>query len=223
LIRASEVSDTVTDYREAAGIDFIVSLDTTKAYWETTVFEHADADDGAAQNTLWYGGKRASDNSSEGTENNDVLFSDNNNPLSGLAGNDYLIGGVGDDVIFGGAGDDTMTGGAGDDTMTGGAGSDTFTWAAADADGGTDIIMDFTPGIGGDVLDLSDLLVNETEATIDNYLKATYDSASDQTTIDVYQGDANASGTSIQKILVNGDVSDLTTLLTNGNLDVDNS
>ncbi|MGL5200415.1 MAG: type I secretion C-terminal target domain-containing protein, partial [Aeromonas veronii] len=60
------------------------------------------------------------------------------------------------------AGDDMLIGGLGNDILIGGLGSDTFKWQAGDADGSTDSITDFTLGrtaSGGDVLDLSDLLV----------------------------------------------------------------
>jgi len=143
--------------------------------------------------------------------------------VRGSAFDDILVGDGAANLIFGGAGDDRLTGGTGNDTLEGGLGKDTFAWGSTDADGGTDIIIDFTAGVGGDVLDLSDLLVGETEGTIDNYLKANFDNSTGNTTIEVYQGDANVSGaTSIQTIVVNGDVSDLTSLISNGNLDVDN-
>ncbi|MFB2868328.1 VWA domain-containing protein, partial [Aeromonas veronii] len=85
-----------------------------------------------------------------------------NDTLSGGSGNDILFGQEGDDILDGGLGNDILIGGLGNDTMTGGAGSDTFKWLAGDADGSTDTITDFTLGeqlSGGDVLDLSDLLV----------------------------------------------------------------
>ncbi|MGD8311582.1 MAG: type I secretion C-terminal target domain-containing protein, partial [Gammaproteobacteria bacterium] len=74
-----------------------------------------------------------------------------------------LIGDSSNDILVGGAGDDILTGGKGEDTLTGGDGSDTFVWLEGDADGNIDTITndDFTPGEGGDVLDLSDVLVGE--------------------------------------------------------------
>lgn len=79
--------------------------------------------------------------------------------VSGTAGADRLTGGAQGDMISGGAGDDTIDGGAGDDyildgagadELRGGAGADVFVMAA---DGGTDIIRDFT--LGEDRIDLS--------------------------------------------------------------------
>ncbi|WP_250895067.1 calcium-binding protein, partial [Aeromonas dhakensis] len=98
-----------------------------------------------------------------GGSGNDVLDGGSgNDTLYGESGNDTLIGGIGNDILQGGDGNDLLIGGLGSDTMTGGAGSDTFKWIAGDADGSTDTITDFTlgnPSNGGDVLDLSDLLV----------------------------------------------------------------
>ncbi len=129
-----------------------------------------------------------------GGKGNDVLDGGSgNDTLYGEAGDDTLIGGIGNDILQGGDGKDLLIGGLGSDTMTGGAGSDTFKWLAGDADGSTDNITDFTlgnPTSGGDVLDLSDLLVgvpsaanNKDLATaLDNYLK--FDTATNKLTID---------------------------------------
>ncbi|POG24683.1 structural toxin protein RtxA, partial [Aeromonas bestiarum] len=129
-----------------------------------------------------------------GGTGNDVLDGGSgNDTLLGESGNDTLIGGIGNDILEGGDGNDLLIGGLGSDTMTGGAGSDTFKWIAGNADGSTDNITDFTlgsPASGGDVLDLSDLLVgvpsggsNEDLATVlDNYLQ--FDTAANKLTID---------------------------------------
>ncbi|WP_052448069.1 Ig-like domain-containing protein, partial [Aeromonas bivalvium] len=119
----------------------------------------------------------------EGGAGNDNLFGD--------AGNDVLLGGEGVDVLDGGIGDDTLIGGLGADTLTGGAGEDTFKWVAGDGDGSTDILTDLTLGINGDVLDLSQLLVdvplsadnNVLANTLNSYL--TFDTNNHTLTIDV--------------------------------------
>ncbi|MEH8225202.1 type I secretion C-terminal target domain-containing protein [Aeromonas veronii] len=99
----------------------------------------------------------------EGTNANDALVgTSGDDVLLGHAGADVLNGNDGNDRLEGGAGNDTLIGGLGDDILIGGLGSDTFKWLAGDADGSTDSITDFTLGktaSGGDVLDLSDLLV----------------------------------------------------------------
>ncbi len=129
-----------------------------------------------------------------GGKGNDVLDGGSgNDTLYGEAGDDTLIGGIGNDILQGGDGKDLLIGGLGSDTMTGGAGSDTFKWLAGNADGSTDNITDFTlgnPTNGGDVLDLSDLLVgvpsaannNDLATALDNYLK--FDTATNKLTID---------------------------------------
>ncbi|MFM5715208.1 VWA domain-containing protein [Aeromonas allosaccharophila] len=129
-----------------------------------------------------------------GGSGNDILFGqEGNDILDGGDGDDYLDGGSGNDTQIGGLGNDILIGGLGSDTMTGGAGSDTFKWLAGDADSSTDNITDFTlgsPTSGGDVLDLSDLLVgvplaannNDLATALDNYLK--FDTATNKLTID---------------------------------------
>jgi len=79
-----------------------------------------------------------------------------------------LLGGTSDDILNGGSGNDLLLGGAGNDVLSGGHGQDTFTWKSGET--GSDIVKDFNAGTGGDVLNLADLLHNETSATLDNYL-----------------------------------------------------
>jgi Ca2+-binding RTX toxin-like protein len=82
------------------------------------------------------------------------------NLLAGMDGNDTMLGGAGNDTVNGGTGMDLLTGGQGTDTLTGGADSDRFDFN--NLDGSVDTITDFNsaaPGLGGDVLDLADLLI----------------------------------------------------------------
>jgi len=108
---------------------------------------------------------------------------------------DDLVGTAGDDYILGYDGDDTLTGGEGSDTFTGGLGADVFVWELGDGDlvtPPTDTVTDF--GNGADVLDLSDLLVGETEVTLGDYLSFVTDGT--DTTISVSSaGDANVDQT----------------------------
>jgi hypothetical protein len=69
-----------------------------------------------------------------------------------------IVGRGGDDVLIGGPGNDLIEGDSGNDTLTGGSGSDTFVYRGV-LDG-ADIITDFTPGSGGDVLDFADILAS---------------------------------------------------------------
>ena len=167
--------------------------------------------------------------------------------LDGGADDDSLDGGIGNDVIFAGSGDDTLLGGdgidflyggQGDDVMTGGSGADTFAWGENDTgssiDPNTDVIIDFTVGPGGDVLDLSDLLQGEEANLLSDYLSVEvgdFDGDLDNETrisIDADGGAVFQSSGSIT--LENVDLSQggaltdqqiLDNLLNNGNLNVD--
>jgi Ca2+-binding RTX toxin-like protein len=97
--------------------------------------------------------------------------------ITGGAGADSITGGAGNDTITGGAGNDMLIGGVGNDTITSGLGADTFIWKLGD--GGsigipvTDAITDFnldSVALGGDVLDLRDLLVGESAGNLANFL-----------------------------------------------------
>jgi uncharacterized protein YegL len=139
-------------------------------------------------------GRSGGNDTLSGGSGNDILFGqEGNDILDGGDGDDYLHGGSGNDTLIGGLGNDILIGGLGSDTMTGGAGSDTFKWLAGDADGSTDTITDFTlgaPQSGGDVLDLSDLLVGvptlgnneDLAAVLDSYLQ--FNTATKTLTID---------------------------------------
>ena len=118
--------------------------------------------------------------------------------VHGGGGNDLLIGGEGIDGLRGGAGNDTLIGGLGDDVLRGDSGNDTFVWRYADADKGTDHIMDFN--VSEDKLDLSDLLQGETAGTLESYLNFSLDS-NGSTVIDI---DANKDGVFDQHIVLDG-------------------
>jgi len=97
------------------------------------------------------------DNSSSGTQDDDVIFSlDGDDVIFGLGGIDVIDGGPGDDQLFSGSngtaamineilsgreGDDLLDGGTGDDNLTGEEGNDTLI-------GGSD--NDFLDGGTGD-------------------------------------------------------------------------
>jgi Ca2+-binding RTX toxin-like protein len=89
-----------------------------------------------------------------GEEGNDVLLGgDGNDTLFGEGNGTFFDEGI--DYLYGGNGNDTLIGGGGSDFLIGGEGSDTFRYLYA-SDAG-DIITDFNPSAGGDILDFSPL------------------------------------------------------------------
>lgn len=99
-----------------------------------------------------------------------VLGSGFDDTLIGSDLDDVLQGVTGNDVLIGNAGNDVLIGGSGADTLTGGDGSDRFVYQSnfSDHPGSVDTITDFNaaaPGAGGDILDLSDLLIGYSAGT----------------------------------------------------------
>ena len=90
-----------------------------------------------------------------------VIGGNFNDTLTGSGSNDVIRGGGGNDTIDGAGGNDILVGGAGIDILTGGIGSDSFRFLGSDPSA-VDTITDFdsaAAGAGGDVLDISDLLI----------------------------------------------------------------
>ncbi|WP_432463779.1 retention module-containing protein [Agarivorans sp. QJM3NY_33] len=108
----------------------------------------------------------------QGSDADEILIgNEHSDSLLGGGGQDALIGNQGDDVLIGGSGEDLLIGGQGNDILTGGDDSDMFAWLANDDQASVnDTITDFTVGEGGDVLNLSDLLQGETEASLESFL-----------------------------------------------------
>ncbi len=91
----------------------------------------------------------------QGLAGDDTLFGNQGaDLLDGGVGNDWLYGGQGDDWLTGGNGDDWLCGDLGNDTLTGGAGSDQFATTGG-AEAGTDLILDYQPGVDRLVFDQS--------------------------------------------------------------------
>jgi Ca2+-binding RTX toxin-like protein len=170
-----------------------------------------------------------------GDGNDQVYGGSGGDRLEGGAGDDLLTGGAGNDVLFGDAGEDRLIGVSGNDSLTGGDGIDIF--ALESGDEGTigtpavDTIADFTLGVGGDVLDLSDMLQGEDLASLDDFLNFSYDGLSGDTTISIDVDGSSGTFESAQEIVLsgvdlsaNGTLNDqqiLDNLLNNGNLIVD--
>ncbi|MPQ95899.1 DUF4214 domain-containing protein [Thioclava sp. JE_KL1] len=91
-----------------------------------------------------------------------LKLGDGGDSVDGGVENDQISGGAGDDQIRGGAGADILQDGAGADSLWGGEGQDVF---VLDADGRTDFIMDYEPGI--DRLDLSSMAWFYTKEALD--------------------------------------------------------
>ena len=121
----------------------------------------------------------------------------NANPSYDYAENDFIAGGTGNDLLFGLDGDDIIFGSTGSDELSGGDDSNTFIWKAGDADNSTDTITDFTSGVGGDILDFSDLLQGEDSDNIDQYLTA-IQTGPDEITLEIdVSGDGGSSDLSV--------------------------
>ncbi|MXP63393.1 calcium-binding protein [Roseomonas sp. M0104] len=105
---------------------------------------------------------------------NDIIISGGGaDRLFGGENNDILVAGSGNDILFGDAGDDVLYSGRGADVLQGGAGADTFVYAygtfsevGGDANGGRDVILDFTPGT--DHIDLTGYAVPAEGLTVSN-------------------------------------------------------
>ena len=98
-----------------------------------------------------------------------VTGDDGNNYLFGEGGNDSISGEGGFDFILGGDGDDVIAGGADVDFIIGGPGSDRFVFLSSDSSYdqiGEFAGPDFVVGPGGDVLDISDLLIGWTTESV---------------------------------------------------------
>ncbi len=137
-------------------------------------------------------------------ENNAVVDSvAGGHTLTGTAGDDVMLASTGDDLVYGlagndhldgGAGNDVLVGGLGNDVLVGGAGADTFVFRLADATTSpTDTVTDFG---SGDTLRFEDVVS----------LDVTYDSTNNASTIIAHFND----NSTLQTVLVNGDVSSLT-------------
>lgn len=130
-----------------------------------------------------------------------------------------------DDLLTGTSGNDVIKSGSGDDTITTGEGNDHLNWHAGES--GTDTVTDFEQG--SDVIDISQLLDPEGALDIggvhslDDYLKASFDGT--HTTFEVYNNGDAAEDAAIatQTIVVTGDFTDLSTLIIDGDLVVDQS
>lgn len=148
--------------------------------------------------------------------------------LTGTAANDTLTGTDANELIYGGAGNDILTGGGG---------SDIFVWRAGDEGSAgslaSDIVKDFSAA-DGDVLDFSDLLQGEESAAdITDFIKIEQDEndvvislrpeGNDQITQTVTLQDTNFNDLGIGGFNSSQQAEIIQTLISNGQINVDQS
>lgn len=106
---------------------------------------------------------------------NEITGNSYGNTLDGAAGADTLVGLGGADVLLGGLDNDILDGGAGADTLTGGAGVDTYVFHGTEAGSSlnADLINGFATGVGGDAIDISDVLVGYSGGSVDAWVHLT--------------------------------------------------
>lgn len=105
-------------------------------------------------------GADTSDVTVYGYGGNDLIDSTHN-----ALGDDYIDAGDGNDTVYAGAGNDILIGGVGNDTLAGETGIDTYVFEASRAANGTDTLVGFVAGAGGDVMDFSAFLGSGTYST----------------------------------------------------------
>ncbi|WP_221077442.1 retention module-containing protein [Agarivorans albus] len=178
-------------------------------------FEYSIIGDGGALDTTTAELIGVQGSSIDGGEGDEVLVGNEAaNVIDGDAGDDALVGYAGDDQLDGGVGEDLLIGGQGNDILTGGDDSDMFAWLEGDDQGSSnDTITDFTlkddsdPDNSPDVLDLSDLLQGETEASLESYLSfETVNNGGNVETIISIDKDGASNGESVHQTITLKDV-----------------
>ena len=134
---------------------------------------------------------------------------------TGNADANLLHGNVAGNILIGGDGADTLDGGLGVDKLTGGNGSDLFLRHAINE--GRDAITDFQAGAGGDVLDISDMLLGFTAGNEAQFVQCV---ASGSATILRVDANGSAGGAHFSDVFTisGGSGLLLSTLIADGNL-----
>lgn len=133
---------------------------------------------------------------------------------------DVLIGGAGNDTLYGGAGTDIIVAGNGLDHIYGEGDLDLIIFDVMDSL--ADVIHGFTTGIGGDIINIHDILQGYDQGdTISNFLQLVQNGGN--TELHVNQ-DGDAGGVFTALAIFDGGInSTLTQLINNGNLVLDQS
>ncbi len=144
---------------------------------------------------------------------NDVVF---DLEIDGTVSSQVLV--ADEDIIDGGKGEDLIWGGHGNDTLTGGADSDIFLFREIDYS--LDTITDFELGVGGDQLNLTDLLAayNDVDHAISDFINIR-----DEAGNSIVSVDTDGGGNSFVDIaLIQGGVggASLQDLLDDGNIEI---
>jgi trimeric autotransporter adhesin len=117
-------------------------------------------------------------------------------------------------ILIGGGGDDTLDGGLGVDRLTGGSGSDLFLRHATNE--GRDIITDFQAGAGGDVIDISDLLIGFSSGNESQFVQCLQGGGNTTIRVDI---NGAAGGAAFSDVCVlSGQSVTLSSLLADGNI-----
>ncbi|MEZ0224911.1 MAG: beta strand repeat-containing protein [Alphaproteobacteria bacterium] len=139
---------------------------------------------------------------------------------TGNALNNIITGNAANNTLSGLSGSDTLDGGGGIDRLIGGTGSDTFVFHSSEASSSTnaDIILDFVAGLGGDKLDIHDILSGYSGGSITDWVDV--DVSGGNTIISIDANGSSGSPSFIQIATLNGITSiiDANQLLADGNL-----
>ncbi|MFB9939848.1 type I secretion C-terminal target domain-containing protein, partial [Shewanella indica] len=148
-------------------------------------------------------GSTQGDSLTGANQSDEIVGREGNDTIKGLEGDDQLLGGAGNDYIFGGTGADYLVGGPGSDHLDAGLDNDRdiLIWDAGSADGSTDDVYNFSPNT--DALDLSDILVNEENGVLDDYLDFSFVNGNTIITVDT----TGAGGDSVTIVLNGVDLS----------------
>ncbi|BCV35064.1 hypothetical protein TUM17377_03920 [Shewanella chilikensis] len=148
-------------------------------------------------------GSTQGDSLTGANQSDEIVGREGNDTIKGLEGDDQLLGGAGNDYIFGGTGADYLVGGPGSDHLDAGLDNDRdiLIWDAGSADGSTDDVYNFSPNT--DALDLSDILVNEENGVLDDYLDFSFVNGNTIITVDT----TGAGGDSVTIVLSGVDLS----------------